>query len=168
MGGLTAILGGWPRFCVRSHWVCCWDPGWSLASLTPREGGPTLPPAPPAPISCIQIGCVSSLSLPTTCSGPQNNLEVRFASSRTICKSLLSASPPHSAFLGSLCLCFPVSLFQSPSLWVCLSPAHISVILCLFLLVFVFICLCVYISSLPSSVSEAVSLSISVSPSFSP
>lgn len=35
-GGLTAILGGWPRFCVGPVGVLL-DPGWSLISLSPRE-----------------------------------------------------------------------------------------------------------------------------------
>ena len=102
-----------------------------------------LPPAPPTICLC-QIGyTLNSLSLPTTCFGPQNNLEVRFASSGTICRAHY-LPPSHSAFLGSLCL----SLFRV-SISLGLSLAHISVILCLFLLVFVFLssfvslCVCI-------------------------
>ena len=55
MGGLTAILGGWPRFCVRplsvllGSWVVTDQPN-------PKGGWSHIAPSAARPISLYQIG----------------------------------------------------------------------------------------------------------------
>lgn len=134
--------------------MCCRDPGWSLASLTPRDGGSHFASSSPLPVCMYQVGYAwNLLSLPTTCSGPRNDLLPVDQNYRAH-----SLPPSHSAVLSSLCLLLRPHCLSVP-LWVIPLSFRVYSYLSLFVSPSACVSLC---PCLPFLLSESVSLSVSV------
>lgn len=116
---------------MREQWACCWDPGWSLTSLSSKEGSHfAFNPFPNISVS-HKLSSELSFSL-SACSGSQSDLDVRFAPSESKpAELLLLSSHCHPQFscclpiysvgccspgLAFLCLVLSLSLSLFPCL----------------------------------------------------